>query len=78
MGSSRDSKPNPVVNTGAGYWLGCMEQKSVRYEVSMPNGRGLHPGIFALASGLAKDGRLSAEDSGSVHLVCRLCLFRKR
>ena len=28
----------------------------------MPNGRGLHPGIFALANGLAKDGKLSPLD----------------
>lgn len=42
-----------------------MEQQFVRYEASMPNGRGLHPGIFALANGLAKDGRLSAEDWAS-------------
>ncbi len=39
-----------------------MEKKFVRYEASMPNGRGLHPGVFALANGLAKDGRLSAQD----------------
>ena len=65
MGRSRDTKPDPAVNTRAGDWLGCMEQKFVRYEASMPNGRGLHPGIFALANGLAKDGRLSAEDWAS-------------
>lgn len=37
----------------------------MRYEASMPNGRGLHPGIFALANGLAKDGRLSTQDWAS-------------
>jgi hypothetical protein len=42
-----------------------MEEKFVRYEASMPNGRGLHPGIFALANGLAKDGRLSTQDWAS-------------
>ena len=65
MGRSRDTKPNPAVHTRTGDLLGCMEEKFVRYEASKPNGRGLHPGIFALANGLAKDGRLSAEDWAS-------------
>jgi len=46
-------------------WLGSMEQKFLRYEASVPNGRGHHPGIFALANGLANDGRLSAQDWAS-------------
>ena len=37
----------------------------MRYEASMPNGRGLHPGVFALTNGLAKDGRLNAQDWAS-------------
>ncbi|MET3175959.1 UNVERIFIED_ORG: hypothetical protein ABIB52_003832 [Arthrobacter sp. UYCu721] len=43
-------------------WLGSMEQSFVRYQSSVPNGRGLYLGIFALANRLAKEGRLSAED----------------
>jgi GNAT superfamily N-acetyltransferase len=34
----------------------------VRYESPTPNARGTHPGIFALADGLARSGRLSASD----------------
>lgn len=64
-GTSRDTNQNPAENTRAGDWLGCMEKKFVRYEASMPNGRGLHPGVFALANGLARDGRLSAVDWAS-------------
>lgn len=39
-----------------------MEPKFVRYEARSPNGRGRHPGIFALANGLANDGKLSDQD----------------
>jgi hypothetical protein len=39
-----------------------MEDKFVRYQASVPNGRGSYPGIFALANGLAKDGKLSSQD----------------
>jgi hypothetical protein len=42
-----------------------MEPKFVRYEASIPNGRGRHPGIFALANGLANDGRLNGQDWAS-------------
>jgi hypothetical protein len=34
----------------------------VRYESLTPNASGRHPGIFALANGLARAGRLSAAD----------------
>lgn len=68
MGRSRDTEPNPAVRTRTGDWLGCMEKKFVRYEASMPNGRGLHPGIFALANGLASDGRLSTKRTAT-HLL---------
>ena len=34
----------------------------IRYESPTPNSRGAHPGIFALANGLARSGRLSATD----------------
>ncbi|MET7462442.1 hypothetical protein [Nonomuraea sp. NPDC005501] len=33
----------------------------VRYQSPTPNARGVHPGIFGLINGLAKDGRLSPE-----------------
>lgn len=39
-----------------------MESKFVRYQASDANARGSYPGIFALANGLAKDGKLSDED----------------
>ena len=65
MGRFRDTKPNPAANIRTSDWLAGMEQKFLRYEASVPNGRGLHPGIFALANGLAKDGRLSAQDRAS-------------
>ena len=65
MDVSSDTGQNPAADMGTGDWLGSMEQEFVRYEASMPNGRGLHPGIFALADGLAKDGRLTAQDWAS-------------
>ena len=34
----------------------------VRFQSAVPNRRGAFPGVFALANGLAGDGRLSAED----------------
>jgi hypothetical protein len=34
----------------------------IRYESVVPTARGTHPGIFALANGLARDGRLSPAD----------------
>ncbi|HEX8093023.1 hypothetical protein [Jatrophihabitans sp.] len=34
----------------------------VRYESAVPNSRGTHPGVFGLANGLARSGRLSAAD----------------
>lgn len=34
----------------------------VRYQARHPNGRGTHPGIFALANGLANTGMLSDDD----------------
>lgn len=43
-------------------WLTSMELSFVRYQSSVPDGRGLHLGIFALANRLAKEGALSAED----------------
>ncbi|WP_104061549.1 hypothetical protein [Arthrobacter sp. 4R501] len=42
-----------------------MESKYVRYQAGMPNGRGRQPGIFNLANGLARDGRLSSQDWAS-------------
>ena len=42
-----------------------MADKFVRYQASVPNGRGSYPGIFALANGLAKDGKLSSQDWAS-------------
>ncbi|MFI7440345.1 hypothetical protein [Nonomuraea indica] len=33
----------------------------VRYQSPTPNARGVHPGVFGLINGLAKDGRLSPE-----------------
>lgn len=39
-----------------------MESKFVRYQASNPNGRGSYPGIFALANGLARDGKRSDKD----------------
>jgi hypothetical protein len=39
-----------------------MEPKIVRYQATNPNRRGSCPGIFALANGLARDGKLSDED----------------
>ncbi len=37
-------------------------RRYVRYQAVVPNGRGTYPGIFALANGLARSGRLSPED----------------
>lgn len=37
----------------------------MRYQARIPNGRGSYPGIFALANGLARDGRLSHDDLGA-------------
>ena len=34
----------------------------MRYQARIPNGRGSYPGIFALANGLARDGRLDRQD----------------
>jgi hypothetical protein len=34
----------------------------IRYQATEPNARGRHPGIFALANGLAKSGALAPED----------------
>lgn len=34
----------------------------VRYESAQPNSRGRHPGVFALANGLAQSGKLTPED----------------
>lgn len=34
----------------------------VRYQAVRPNARGNHVGIFGLANGLAKEGRLTSED----------------
>jgi hypothetical protein len=34
----------------------------LRFESAVPNRRGTYPGLFALANGLARDGKLSAED----------------
>ncbi|MDR6415670.1 hypothetical protein [Pseudarthrobacter sulfonivorans] len=42
-----------------------MEPKFVRYEASIPNDRGCHLGIFALANRLAKGGTLSGQDWAS-------------
>ncbi|WP_457964671.1 hypothetical protein M1E17_00485 [Arthrobacter sp. D1-29] len=42
-----------------------MELIFVRYQASAPNARGRYPGIFALANGLARGGRLSGEDWAS-------------
>ena len=42
-----------------------MESKYVRYKAGIPNGRGRLPGIFNLANGLARDGRLSSQDWAS-------------
>lgn len=39
-----------------------MESKFVRYQASNPNRRGSYPGVFALANGLARDGKLSDQD----------------
>lgn len=39
-----------------------VEPKFVRYQASIPNGRGSCPGIFALANGLARDGMLNRQD----------------
>jgi hypothetical protein len=37
----------------------------VRYQAGAPNARGRYPGIFALANGLAKSGKLSSQDWAS-------------
>lgn len=42
-----------------------MKSKYVRYQATIRNGRGLYPGIFALANGLANNGRLSSQDWAS-------------
>jgi hypothetical protein len=42
-----------------------MESKYVRYQAGIPNSRGRHPGIFNLANGLAREGRLSSRDWAS-------------
>jgi hypothetical protein len=34
----------------------------VRYQASVPNSRGRHPGIFALCNGLARSGALNEQD----------------
>lgn len=34
----------------------------VRFESPVPNERGAHPGVFALANGLARSGQLDAAD----------------
>jgi hypothetical protein len=34
----------------------------VRYEATVPNARGAHVGVFGLANGLARSGRLNATD----------------
>lgn len=34
----------------------------IRFQATTPNTRGHHPGVFALANGLAADGLLSADD----------------
>lgn len=34
----------------------------VRFEAAVPNSRGTYPGVFGLANGLARSGRLSADD----------------
>ncbi|WP_455835517.1 hypothetical protein [Pseudarthrobacter siccitolerans] len=39
-----------------------MELKFVRFQAANPNSRGCYPGIFALANGLARDGKLSDKD----------------
>jgi hypothetical protein len=39
-----------------------MELKFVRFQAGNPNSRGCYPGIFALANGLARDGKLSDKD----------------
>jgi len=36
----------------------------VRFESMAPNARGVHPGVFALANGLAQSGRLSSDEFG--------------
>ena len=38
------------------------ELQFVRYRSAVPNRRGAHPGVFALANGLAAGGRLTAAD----------------
>ncbi len=38
------------------------ESKYVRYQAAIPTRRGTYPGIFALANGLAINGKLSAGD----------------
>lgn len=45
--------------------LGTMESKYVRYQAGIPSSRGRHPGIFNLANGLARDGRLNSQDWAS-------------
>ncbi|MEC5179418.1 hypothetical protein [Arthrobacter sp. CG_A4] len=40
----------------------CEQPKHVRYQAVSPNRRGLFPGIFALANGLANSGRLGPPD----------------
>lgn len=42
-----------------------MESKYVRYQAGIPTSRGRHPGIFNLANGLAREGRLSSQDWAS-------------
>ncbi|SDL25593.1 hypothetical protein SAMN04487916_10776 [Arthrobacter sp. ov407] len=43
--------------------MGATEQhRYVRYQAVFPNSRGIYPGIFGLANGLAASGRLGAED----------------
>ncbi|ROS23978.1 hypothetical protein [Cellulomonas sp. PhB150] len=34
----------------------------IRFQSATPNARGTFPGVFALANGLARDGRLSDDD----------------
>jgi hypothetical protein len=40
-----------------------MTTRFIRFESATPNLRGTYPGVFALANGLARDGRLSEADT---------------
>lgn len=39
-----------------------MRDHFVRFQATTPNRRGIHPGVFALVNGLARDGRLTAPE----------------